>query len=202
VPRKGWPFLCDGCDGIPVKRMVEVSQCEYCRMCLTKEFQVSRKMLDRPLLVKARQCSARPGSYLHVNIQDTAQLINIGLTPCTSQNTLGSEFVQFSNISRQDLISGGQPRVCSYNGIVFSANSKCCSSVEIIRREASFVGSLCDTMVNVICRWVTVGGCAIVIVKGYGDCGVAFRGVYGHGHLPILGLKIVACLHIRCHCID
>jgi hypothetical protein len=26
--------------------------------------------------------------------------------------------------------------------------------------------------------------------------------VYGHGHLPILGLKIVACLHIRCHCID
>ena len=167
-----------------------------------KKVKSSRKKLGLPLLAKARQSSAENGSYLHVNIQDTAQLIDVGLAPCTPQNTLGSEFVQFGNISRQDLISAGQPRVCSYNGIIFSANGKSCSSIEIIRREASFVGSLCDTMVNVICRWVSVGVCAIAIVKGYGDCGVAFRGVNGHGHLSVLGLKIVACLHIRCHVID
>lgn len=139
-------------------------------------------------------------TYLHLDVEDGSELVDVSLAPRTAEDALVGEGVELGNVPAEDLVSAGQPGVGRHDGVVFAGDGKGSAAVELVRGEPTLVRSLGHAMVDVVCvrgmamHTPTAGGLGTVLERS-GNAGAALRRVDGQGELAVPGLDGLLSRH-------
>lgn len=79
------------------------------------------------------QCSKQHNPYLHLDVEDGAELVDVGLAAGAAKDTLAGEGVELGNVPTEDLVAAGQPGIGCDDGIVWAGDGQGGAAVEIIR---------------------------------------------------------------------
>ncbi len=139
-------------------------------------------------------------TYLHLDIEDGPELVDVGLASRAAEDALVGEGVELGNVPAEDLVSAGQPGVGRNDGVVGAGDGQGGAAVELVRGEPALVRSLGHAMVDVVCvrgmTMHTTGGLGMgTVLKRSGNASAALRRVDGEGELAVPGLDGLLSRH-------
>ena len=97
--------------------------------------------------------------YLHLDVEDGAELVDVGLATGAAEDALAGEGMELGNVPTQDLVTAGQPGIGCDDGVVRAGDGQGGAAVEIIRREPTLVWCLSYAMIDpTVGIWLTAMG--------------------------------------------
>ena len=97
--------------------------------------------------------------YLHLDVEDGAELVDVGLAAGAAEDALAGEGMELGNIPTEDLVTAGQPGIGCDDGVVRAGDGQGGAAVEIVRREPALVWRLSHTVIDpTVGIWLTTMG--------------------------------------------